>query len=206
MILSRALRHRLAPVVGFLMIPFITPLPAVAAAANTQGPAAAPASVVVKVQPAPEVPAGATPLGALASTTSLSGAVALEPRDDSALEAFISAVTDKNSAQYHQYLAPAAFESQFGPLPSTISAVEQAVQADGLQVTGVAGDGLLVDFSGTAAQAEATFHTRDRSHRSRRPRAPPVRHRTWVAGAWTCSPGRLRGGGPFRGRGPHPLR
>ena len=81
------------------------------------------------------------------------------PRDDAALESFIANVTNKSSAEYGQYLAPGAFAAEFGPLPSTISAVEQAVQADGLSVTGVSSDGLLVDFSGTAAQAETTFDT-----------------------------------------------
>jgi hypothetical protein len=114
---------------------------------------------MVRIQSAPLVPAGTTDLGALGASATLTGVVALAPRDDAALETFISNVTNRSSAQYHQYLAPGAFEDEFGPLPGTISAVEQAVEADGLSVTGVASDGLLIGFSGTAAQAEATFHT-----------------------------------------------
>ena len=155
---------RIAPVaVGFLMVPSVIALPATA---DTTSQATAPPTPTtwVKVQPAPQLPVGTTAEGALSASTTLTGAVALAPRDDAALESFISNVTNKSSADYGQYLAPGAFESEFGPLPSTISAVEQAVKADGLSVTGVSSDGLLVDFSGTAAQAETTFGTRMESY------------------------------------------
>ena len=150
--------RRVASGLAVLMVPFISSLPPIAGGTALASPVA-PSPVVVKVQGAPVVPVGATSLGATAPSQTLTGAVALAPRNDSALESFINVVTNKNSPQYGQYLAPGAFESQFGPLPSTISAVEQAVQADGLQVTGVASDGMLVDFSGTVGQAENTFHT-----------------------------------------------
>ncbi len=153
-----AIARRLGAGVGFLMVPFISSLPPISAGSAQAAPVA-PAPVTVRVQGAPQVPAGATSLGATAPSQSLTGAVALAPLDEAALEAFISAVTDKSSAQYGQYLPAGTFESRFGPLPSTISAVEQAVQADGLHVTGVASDGLLVDFSGNIGQAENTFHT-----------------------------------------------
>jgi subtilase family serine protease len=153
-----AVARRVAAGLGFLMVPFISSLPPISSSTALAAPVA-PAPVVVRVQGAPVVPSGASSLGATAPSQTLTGAVALAPRDDAALQAFIKSVTGKSSPQYGQYLAPGAFQSQFGPLPSTISAVEQAVQADGLQVTGVETDGLLVDFSGTVGQAENTFHT-----------------------------------------------
>ncbi len=153
-----AIARRVAAGLGFLMVPFISLLPPIAASPALAAAVTSP-PVTVRVQGAPEVPTGATPLGATAPSETLTGAVALAPRNDAALEAFINSVTDKSSPAYDQYLAPGEFASQFGALPSTISAVEQAVQADGLQVTGVESDGLLVDFSGTIGQAENTFHT-----------------------------------------------
>ena len=159
-----AIARRVAAGVGFLMVPFISLLPPIAASPALAAPVTSP-PVIVRVQGAPRVPAGATALGATAPAQTLTGAVALAPRDDTALEAFINSVTDKSSPDYGRYLAPGEFASQFGPLPSTISGVEQAVQADGLQVTGVESDGLLVDFSGTVNQAENTFHTGFDSYR-----------------------------------------
>ena len=153
-----AIARRVAAGLGFLMVPFISLLPPISASSALASPVSS-TPVTVRVQGAPQVPTGATSLGATAPSQTLTGAVALAPRNDAALEAFIHSVTDKSSADYGQYLAAGAFASQFGPLPSTISAVEQAVQADGLQVTGVESDGLLVDFSGTIGQAENTFHT-----------------------------------------------
>lgn len=159
------LARRITPAaVGFLMVPSVIALPATAA---TTSPSSAPPvpTAWVKVQSSPQVPAGATAVGAVNASTTVTGAVALAPRDDAALEAFINNVTNKSSAQYGQYLAPGTFATEFGPLPSTISAVEQAVQADGLSVTGVSSDGLLVNFSGTTAQVETTFGTRLESYR-----------------------------------------
>jgi subtilase family serine protease len=85
--------------------------------------------------------------------------VVLKPRDEAAVKAFISQVTDKHSAAYGHYLAPGAYATQFGPTPATISAIKTALQAQGLTVTSVATDGLLVNFSGSASHVEATFRT-----------------------------------------------
>ena len=156
--------RRLAPALGFLIIPFTIVLPAATSAPSQTGTSSA-APISVRVQGAPRVPRGAVTLGAMASTATISGAVALAPRDEDALQAFISNVTDKSSPQYGQYLAPGAFDAQFGPSASTVTAVEQAVEADGLQVSGVSSDGLLVDFSGTVRQAETTFGTNINSYR-----------------------------------------
>jgi subtilase family serine protease len=170
--LSKFARRAAPIVVGFLMVPGVSALPSVAslaaattAATNASQSAASAPSTLVKVQPTPQLPQGTTAIGAVAGSTALSGAVALQPRNEAALEAFISAVTDKSSPQYHQYLGAGQFESEFGPLPATISAVEQAVEADGLSVMSVSEDGLLIDFSGTASQAETTFHTQIQSYR-----------------------------------------
>jgi subtilase family serine protease len=151
--------RRLKPAVAFLMFPLLGTLPMTAAVASTAHLIPSPVATIQKLAPAPSLPRGTLSLGALTDSTRLSGAVTLAPRDEAALTSFIGAATNKNSPLYHRYLVPGAFKSRFGPTASTITAVERAVGADGLSVTGVASDGLLVDFSGTAAQAETTFHT-----------------------------------------------
>ena len=110
-----AIARRVAAGVGFLMVPFISLLPPISASSALASPVTSP-PVTVRVQGAPQVPTGATSLGATAPSQTLTGAVALAPRNDAALEAFIDSVTDKSSADYGQYLAAGDFASQFGPL------------------------------------------------------------------------------------------
>jgi hypothetical protein len=89
----------------------------------------------------------------------ISGAVVLQPRDESALAHFISQVTDKHSPLFHQYLTPATFAAKFGATSSSIAAVESQLQGAGLTVTSVAPDGLIVDFTAPASRVESEFQT-----------------------------------------------
>ena len=123
------------------------------------GSAAASSPRLVRVGAAPRVPAGAQSLGAVSSSASLSGTVVLKPRDNAALQQFIDTVSDPSSPLFHQYLPAGAFAGRFGPTEATIDAVRSQLTADGLHVTGVSSDGLLVDFSGTAGQIEHAFQT-----------------------------------------------
>ncbi len=83
----------------------------------------------------------------------------LRPSDATALTGFISAVTDKTSPLFHQYLPAGAFAQRFGPSPTTISSVKAQLAASGLRVTNVARDGLLLSFSGSAGEVETAFRT-----------------------------------------------
>lgn len=120
-----------------------------------------------QIEAAPHVPDGARTVGAVPASAVVSGAVVLKPRDNSALVQFIGNVTDKNSPSFHQYLPAGAFASRFGPARSAINAVGSQLKADGLRVSGVSSDGLLVSFSGTARQVEGAFHTGLESYRLR---------------------------------------
>jgi Pro-kumamolisin, activation domain/IPT/TIG domain/PASTA domain/Divergent InlB B-repeat domain len=111
------------------------------------------------VAPKPLIPDGAKHLGPVSSSATVSGAVVLQPRDEGALTRFISQVTDKRSALFHQYLTPQTFAAEFGPTPATIAAVKSQLQASGLTVTDVARDGLLMDFTAPANRVESAFHT-----------------------------------------------
>jgi hypothetical protein len=118
-----------------------------------------------RIEAAPRAPDGARAAGAVPASARISGTVVLKPRDNSALVQFIGEVTDKNSPSFHQYLPAGAFASRFGPARAAISAVTSQLTADGLGVSGISGDGLLVRFSGTARQVEAAFHTGLESYR-----------------------------------------
>ena len=123
------------------------------------GAAAAGSSPMIRVGSAPRVPAGARSLGAVSSSASLSGTVVLKPRDNAALAQFIAEVSDPASPMFHQYLPAGAFAGRFGPTAATIDAVRSQLSSDGLRVTGGSSDGLLINFSGSAAQIEHAFQT-----------------------------------------------
>ena len=120
--------------------------------------AAAPTGTRV-VAPKPVLPHGAKQLGAVSASATVSGAVVLQPRDESGLKNFISQVTDRHSALFHQYLTPTTFAAKFGPTPASIAAVEAELRSEGLAVTNVSRSGLLIDFKGAADKVETTFGT-----------------------------------------------
>jgi len=137
----------------------VTILGAMGAAVAVAGAASGSSTRTAAIQPAATAPRGAHALGAVPSATSESGEVVLRPRDNSALTQFIASVTNPRSKTFHQYLAPGAFAARFGPATSTIDVVRSQLESDGLTVTGVSSDHLLVTFSGSAAKVESAFGT-----------------------------------------------
>jgi len=117
------------------------------------------AARLVAVTPAAVLPRGAVDQGALAASTRVSGVVALRLRDGAGAAKFINQISDPRSPLYHHYLAPGQFSQLFGARPATIAAVRHRLSADGLDVTGVSRNGLLISFSATASDAERAFHT-----------------------------------------------
>ena len=130
---------------------------AVVLLSSVGGAAGSPSMAAVTA--APRVPVGSTNLGAVAASSTQTGAVVLKPRDEGALTRFIAAATDPQSSQFHHYLARGQFRSRFGPTAATINAVKSQLQQDGLQVTGVASDGLMIDFKAPATTVERAFDT-----------------------------------------------
>ena len=125
-------------------------------AAAAPSSAAPPLSVIA---PAPQLPTGSQTQGAVATSQGIAGAVSLKPRNPAALAAMASAVSTPGSPEYRQYLAPGQFAAQFGPTPATVAAVEQQLKANGLTITSVSSNNLLVEFSGSASKVETAFHT-----------------------------------------------
>jgi hypothetical protein len=158
-------RHRsvltAAAVTGLLVASSAWP----AAAATRGGQAEAAGTRVVAA--AARIPVGARAAGAVRASAEITGDVVLRPRDNPSIAAFIAAVTDKNSPLFHQYLQPGAFAARFGPTRSAISATVSLLKSDGLHVTGVSRDGLLVHFRGTAGAVSRAFGTRLERYRLR---------------------------------------
>ncbi len=125
----------------------------------TAAGAAPPAPHQVPVMAAPRVPSGSTRLGALPAAQAITVGVFVEPRDPAALSAFVAAVSDPGSPQFHQYLAPGQFAQRFGATGATIGAVEDLLRQGGLRIQGVSANRLEVTATGSASALEGTFHT-----------------------------------------------
>ncbi len=136
------------------------PVAAQAAQSSSSAPRqTAVASSLIPVGAAPRLPHGSRVIGAIASTAAVTGAVALKLPNPASVTEFIDAVSSPRSPEYHHYLAPGQFTRRFGPSASTVAAVETQLRRDGLTVSGVSANNLLVSFHGTAATVEAAFHT-----------------------------------------------
>ena len=76
-----------------------------------------------------------------------------------ALRSLLDNQQDKNSANYHQWMVPETFGAAFGADPSDIAKITDWLKASGLNVNSVMKNARVIDFGGTSAQIEATFHT-----------------------------------------------
>ena len=81
------------------------------------------------------------------------------PQTEAALDTFIDSLHDRTSPNFHQWLTAPEFAARFGPAPADIAAVADWLTAHGFVVNGVAAGGMTLDFSGTAGQVRAAFHT-----------------------------------------------
>jgi|HubBroStandDraft_5_1064220.scaffolds.fasta_scaffold03205_3 hypothetical protein len=98
-------------------------------------------------------------MGAVPASSQVSAAVAMRLPNQSAVTAFIDSTTNTRSGNYHRYLSKGQFTNRFGPSKASVAAVEKQLSADGLRVTSVASNRLLVNFTGSAARVNSAFHT-----------------------------------------------
>ena len=83
---------------------------------------------------------------------------------DAQLTQFIDDLHNPKSASYHKWLSAAQFGAQFGPAQSDVSAVTSWLESQGFTVNVVYANNMFIDFSGTATQVEAAFHTQLRTY------------------------------------------
>ncbi|MGB8481411.1 MAG: protease pro-enzyme activation domain-containing protein [Acidobacteriaceae bacterium] len=77
---------------------------------------------------------------------------------ETALEERIEAMYQPGSPDFHHWLTAKELGQQYGPNPADIQRVTEWLQSYGLQVNGVSKSGLVIDFSGTAAQVTSAMH------------------------------------------------
>jgi pseudomonalisin len=76
-----------------------------------------------------------------------------------ALDQFLEAQHNPESAYYHQWLTPEQYGERFGVSEADVAQVVGWLQGHGMQVEEVAAGRRCIVFSGSAAQVEAAFHT-----------------------------------------------
>ena len=81
------------------------------------------------------------------------------PEQEVALGALIESLHDRNSANFHKWLTPEQFGTQWGAADSDIAAVTAWLQSHGFEVKGPTAGRTAIEFSGTAGQIQEAFHT-----------------------------------------------
>ena len=123
-----------------------------AARADGGQPVTLSGQVAPLVQQAQEIQAADT-------SQQLNLSIGLQLQNQDQLDSLLSAMYDPQSATYHQFLTPDQFDQLFAPTSDQVQQVVAYLQSQGLTVTGVASNNLLIDVSGTVAQVEQAFNT-----------------------------------------------
>jgi subtilase family serine protease len=76
---------------------------------------------------------------------------------EAALEARIEAMHQPGSPDFHHWLTAEELGQQYGPDAADIQRITQWLQSYGMQINGVSKSGLVIDFSGTAAQVTSAM-------------------------------------------------
>ena len=81
------------------------------------------------------------------------------PEQELALQQFLSELQSKGSANYHHWISAQEFGERFGLAKSDLDTVTGWLESHGFHVNVVYPSGMLIDFSGTAAQVRKAFQT-----------------------------------------------
>ena len=83
--------------------------------------------------------------------------IGLSLRNQAGLDAYLQQVSTPGSPLYHHYLNPATFAALYGPSPASEAAVSNFLRAQGFTITRTYANHLMVDATGTVAQAAQAF-------------------------------------------------
>src|SRR6202046_2036068 len=76
-----------------------------------------------------------------------------------ALETLLAEQQDRSSPNFHKWLTPQEFGTQFGASEADIQKITSWLQSHGFQIENVANGHNVIQFSGNAAQVQSAFHT-----------------------------------------------
>ena len=100
--------------------------------------------------------------GAVADSTPASRMLLLlqrSPQQESQLHDYLESLQDANSPNFHKWLTPQQFGTQWGSADSDVAAVTAWLQSHGFTVAGLSPGRVAVEFSGTAGQLKQAFQT-----------------------------------------------
>ncbi|GCE30267.1 hypothetical protein KDA_57510 [Dictyobacter alpinus] len=97
------------------------------------------------------------PIGPTPKALLLQLNVVLKFRDEVGLDTLLEAQNDPTSSHYHHYLTTQEFNSQFAPTQATVNKVVLYLRQQGMQVTAIAPNHVLIDALTTVAGAEKAF-------------------------------------------------
>lgn len=106
-------------------------------------------------------------LGATNGQQELQLSIGLRPRNSQEFDSLLNNLYDPRSSLYHHFLTPQEFAAEFGPTPEEQQQVVNYLRSQGLSVTNVSSNGLLIDASATVTQAEATFQVQINNYQSK---------------------------------------
>jgi subtilase family serine protease len=81
------------------------------------------------------------------------------PEREAAAVKYIDELHDRTSPNFHKWLTPDQFAEHFGVAKQDVDAVTRWLKSQGFTIHGVQSSGLMIDFSGTAAQMRSAYHT-----------------------------------------------
>ena len=105
-------------------------------------------------------------MGSLSDDVSLSAALTLPLRNQTALRTFLSRISNPKDALYGHYLTPAQFAAEYGPTQENYDAVAAFAESQGLTVTNKHANRLVLDVAGSAAAMSSAFGVRLNTYRS----------------------------------------
>jgi subtilase family serine protease len=76
-----------------------------------------------------------------------------------AFDAEVESLHTPGSVNFHQWLTPETIGEEFSPAPSDIATIIAYLRGEGFTVNRTGKSGMYIDFTGTAAQVERSFHT-----------------------------------------------
>ncbi len=100
-----------------------------------------------------------TDLGVAPANTVKTIALSLPLRNKDALTAFVASTVDPKSANFRKFITPAQFDATYGATPASIAQVSAYLAANGIAVSRVSSNGLLVIAKATNAQLTSLFGT-----------------------------------------------
>lgn len=100
---------------------------------------------------------GARYMNAHSPTSAMAFTVALTPRDRDGLAAAVHAMQDPNSPQYRHFMTHDQIVAAYGPTQATVNTVTAYLKGQGIKVTSVSRDRLLIHATATTATVQRAF-------------------------------------------------